>query len=93
MNQYRTGDVTQVVDKSGEVIDITLFRSRVVYPANYVVSEKLTQSNYTRPDILAINTYGSFDTIGAIIDVNEKDVFDFTIGDKYNYPMPEVAIV
>lgn len=93
MNQYRTGSTTQVLNKAGDVVDITLFRNRIAYPADYIISDKVGQSNFNRPDILTLNIYGSFDAIGAMIDTNEKDVFDFSVGDTYNYPLPEVASV
>lgn len=93
MIQYKTSNSIKVSNKKGAIVDIIPFRNRVAYPDNFVVSQKLTQGNYNRPDILANEIYGSFGAIGALIDANEKDIFSFQTGDRIEYPLKEVAIV
>lgn len=93
MIQYKTSNSIKVENKNGGIVDITPFRTRIAYPDDVIVSQKLSQGNYNRPDILANEIYGSFGAIGALIDANEKDIFSFQTGDRIEYPLKEVAIV
>lgn len=92
MTQYRLGKQYDVVNKDGKKVKISDFRERNKYQDDYIYTEQVGQHNYTRPDIIAIQNYGRFDRVGALIDVNEKDIFDFDIGDNIYLVVSEVVI-
>ena len=93
MFQYRRSTTIQIEDKSGNTVSVKPFRNRLRYNANLLFPLVISGGNYNRPDTWAIDNLGEFKGIGAIIDSNEKDVFDFSVGETVYYPPQGVAIV
>jgi hypothetical protein len=86
MLQYEIGNKYLLKDKNGNNVKTTGFRSRRVFPENFIYIQKANQIDELRPDVRALETYDSFKGLYLIIDANNKDIFSFNMRDNINYP-------
>ena len=85
MSSYLYDETSTIMDKDGNPLKVSAFRSRDSYATSDIGTAIVRNDEFIRIDLLADRLVGGILGVGRIIDCNDKDILSFSTGDKIKY--------